>query len=192
MVGYVTSTVWVVQGMSLDRLPRITADHEYGRLNRWDIDWLIEEVKRLRSAEDAGRETPKLDATVAKPSPFDGEEWLTGDVVLDKNGLLFQRLGNKSPHDVWLYLGAPLHTAPERNPYRPLTLLVRNGKPEVGNPRLLEDLEFLAELWTGRANSFREQSGRISSSERALAHRRVSAVFLARARELRNLIKVNS
>jgi phage terminase Nu1 subunit (DNA packaging protein) len=179
--------------MSIDRLPRISIDHEYGRLNRWDIDWLIDEVKRLRqTAEDADRETPKLDATLAKPSPFGGEEWLTGDVVRDSQGLLFQRLGNRSPHAVWLWLGAHARTVSESLPLRPLTLIVRAGKPEVGNPRLLEDLEFLAELWLTRANYFRAQSDQARSTELANAHRRVSAVFRGRVRELRNVIKVNS
>jgi phage terminase Nu1 subunit (DNA packaging protein) len=179
--------------MSVDRLPRISIDHEYGRLNRWDIDWLIDEVKRLRqTAEDADRETPKLATTLAKPFPFDEEEWLTGDVVLDSKGSLFQRLGNRSPNDVWLYLGALAHTAPEDLPIRPLTLVVRAGKPEAGNPRLLEDLEFLAELWLTRANYFHAQSDQARSTELANAHRRVSAVFRERAREIRNVIKVNS
>jgi hypothetical protein len=35
--------------MALDRLPRIRADHEFGRITRIDIDWLIAEIDRLRA-----------------------------------------------------------------------------------------------------------------------------------------------
>ena len=32
----------------VDRLPRIKVDHEFGRIARDDIDWLITELERLR------------------------------------------------------------------------------------------------------------------------------------------------
>lgn len=35
--------------MPLDRLPRIKVDHEFGRVSRIDIDWLIAQVAILRA-----------------------------------------------------------------------------------------------------------------------------------------------
>lgn len=35
--------------IGVDRLLRIKVDHQFGPLNRWDVDWLIAEVERLRA-----------------------------------------------------------------------------------------------------------------------------------------------
>lgn len=58
--------------MGLDRLPRIRVDHEFGRLQRHDIDWLIAEVMELRELLDGPeRDLPRLRETLSRPSPFE-------------------------------------------------------------------------------------------------------------------------
>lgn len=179
---------------NVDRLPRITVDHEFGRLNQWDdIDWLINEVIRLR-AEAEHRGTPKLDVTVAKPSPFEGEEWLEDDLVLDAQGGLFRRLRLDQPLSseyVWRHLLEwSSHLEKEEGPRRPLTLLVRNKKP-MNNTSLLSDLDKLAEKWVSRSDYFRILGHNTEDDARASGHSRVAAVFRGRARELRNLLRMS-
>jgi hypothetical protein len=61
------------------------------------------------------------------------EQWREGDVVLDADGLIWER---GDPKDIiagraWLLIGFDMgyQVASDDEPMRPLTLLVRDGKP---------------------------------------------------------------